>query len=149
MCHFEEIHFSKSTKTIVSDFFVFNENSNFHTNIIFHQKLFLELRKRNFEGIEYHNERQGFGAEAPKPWRRLLPKSTQNKTKTNMGNNKKIIKISWECEVPKPQKSCSRVRSVYYYTTQLVSKRYSKSSKQIINMMLKLIPKKSKHPLTS
>ena len=45
----------------------------------------------------------------------------------------------------KPQKSCSRVCAVYIDTKQLVSKRYSNKSQQILKIMLELIPKWSKN----
>ena len=47
--------------------------------------------------------------------------------------------------VLKPQKPCSRVGAEYIYINQLFSKRFSNKSKNIIKMMLKLIPKQSKH----
>ena len=60
----------------------------------------------------------------------------ENEAETSIGNNQNILKIAWENKVLEPPNSCSRVGAGYIYKNQLVSKRYSNKSKQIIKTIL-------------
>ena len=77
----------------------------------------------------------------------MPPKIDPGNKRKIIWNNWKILRISQECKVLKPQEPCFRWGAVYIYTNQQVSKPFSNISKKVIKLMLKVIPKWSKNHL--
>ena len=85
-----------------------------------------------------HPKRQKFIQQLFKMGSQIDPKTKRKLTWELSENREDMIRMQG---VKKPKKSCSRVSSVYIYTSQLVSKPSSNNSKQTNHtMMLKMIP---------